>query len=784
MDRTKRVYRLTSAVLIIILLIGCAVGCRKDENNPEAPHAMRPAGDVTVSPPAAQTPGAAAGGPSATQPAGNAADGQDSGQPAGGEADTPAQPDIAAVMNLSFSPAFNRAGEAYTPIDVTPRVADYKIAGDLSNVINLDQFPNLTAEQREKLASNGFVVASSDQEQLFYIYEDNTYKKIPNFVTTDSVLQVYHIFYDYALRSVEGMTLLPDALQLNQNMLDRLQAEYAAVSDPGVKAEMLTALGYFGVAQLAFGESLPPGFPSEIIPLVDSEMQLFNAAGGTYLSPLFGYEIDYSLFTPRGHYTRSEELEKYFRGMSWYGTVPFPLYKNDGKTRDTQSAMRAIIIAAALSRLPAGDGGSLWENIYSTTAFFVGAADDATPFQFAEIISRVYGDSPDLNDISDPVKLDLFYKEADALPKPRINAGGAITGNAGSIPTGPQFRFMGQRYIPDSEILQELSDPILRPFPTGLDVFASLGSKRAFDLINTLYKPAEKWPEYPENFERMKAKFTALPDSVWQSNMYYTWLWTQNSLTGEYGRGYPMFMRNTAWQDKSLATALGSWAEMRHDTILYAKGSGAECGGDNEPPVIRAYVEPNPEFYNRLLWLTSYSRSNLTARGILPWNIEYTCDNFERVLTFLRDCSIKELRGEDLSTEEYDSLLTYGGWLEYLTLNCIENGDKWYLIESETDRNMAVVADVHTVLATGYLEEAVGTAAEIYVVVPADGNLYLTRGAMFDYFEFTSQKRLTDEEWQATIRTDPPTRPPFTSSFLSGAAPKVPAPAEPYSTGC
>ena len=145
-----------------------------------------------------------------------------------------------------------------------------------------------------------FVVAPSKQEQLFYIYEDNTYKKIPNFVTTDSVLQVYHIFYDYALRSTEGLTLLPNAVALNRNMLGQLQKEYDAITDPDVKAEALKALSYFGVAQLAFGEALPSDFPEAAKDLAESEFALVNAAEARVKSPLFGYNIDYSLFTPRG----------------------------------------------------------------------------------------------------------------------------------------------------------------------------------------------------------------------------------------------------------------------------------------------------------------------------------------------------------------------------------------------------------------------------------------------------------------------------------------------------
>ena len=747
MKSINRKNRLLSLVLISILLLGLVSGCAGDfpvnhdpKTKPEASHTPPISDDVTGTPGAVIT---------------NPAD----------------SPELHAV-NLAFKPEFGKVGSAYKPINVIPNVPDYTIAPDLSNVVNLDQFPNLTDAQKFKLVNNGFVVAPGNQEQLFYIYEDNTYKKIPNFVTTDSVLQVYHIFYDYMLRSAEGITLLPNAIALNNNMLSQLQLFYDTITNTEIKDEVVKALAYFGVAQLAFGEALPADFPAGAKALVDAEMKLFNATGGASESPILGCFIDYSLFTPRGHYTRSEELMRYFKGMIWYGVVPFPMY-NMGE-RDIQSALRTILITTALCMLPSEQGGALWENIYSPTTFFVGASDDVTPFQFAEIVAAVYGENPDLNILNDDSKLDLFYAEVDKLQGPQIEADDY----------GLQFRFMGQRYIPDSEILQNLSADIVRPFPCGLDVFASLGSERAADIIAKIYRPTEKWPGYTENFELMLEKFTSLPDSTWQSNMYYSWLWTQNSLTGEYGKGYPMFMQNNAWLDKSLTTALGSWAEMRHDTILYAKGSAAECGGFDEPPVVRAYVEPNVELYNRLLWLTSFSRENLLARGILPENIEYACERFENMLAFLRDCAVKELRGEDLTVQEYDSLLTYGGLLESLTSSCVENGYKWYQIESETDRNMSVIADVHTATPGGYLEVGVGAAAEIYVVVPMNGQLYLTRGAVFDYFEFVSDERLTDEQWQKMIRDNPPERPPFTESFLEGMALEVPAPIEPYTTGC
>jgi hypothetical protein len=249
-------------------------------------------------------------------------------------------------------------------------------------------------------------------------------------------------------------------------------------------------------------------------------------------------------------------------------------------------------------------------------------------------------------------------------------------------------------------------------------------------------------------------------------------------------------MTNTAWLDKSLSTALGSWSELRHDTILYGKQSGAECGGGEEPPQVKGYVEPNVEVYQKLLWLTKYSTENLDKKQILPEDLKEKMVSFQELLTFLTNCSVKELRNEELTKEEYYQLLTYGGMLEYLTSSLAENGTRWFEITSETDKNMAVIADVHTLAPNrfsdgGYMEVGVGTADEMYVVVPIGGKLYMTRGAVFSYYEFTSKKRLTDEEWQKSLKQKKqPERPVWTDTFIKGNKGNVPVPKEPYNSGC
>jgi len=80
---------------------------------------------------------------------------------------------------------------------------------NFNNLINKRQFGTFTQEEIEKLSANGFLVVPAKHEQFFYLYEDNDYKGIASFISTDAVLQLYHIFFDFTLRNLESEKLVP-----------------------------------------------------------------------------------------------------------------------------------------------------------------------------------------------------------------------------------------------------------------------------------------------------------------------------------------------------------------------------------------------------------------------------------------------------------------------------------------------------------------------------------------------------------------------------------------------
>ena len=62
---------------------------------------------------------------------------------------------------------------------------------------------------------------------------------------------------------------------------------------------------------------------------VTRELALIEKHAGFAPSPIFIYDEDYSQYVPRGHYTRSETLKRYFKAMLWYGRMTCLLKGND-----------------------------------------------------------------------------------------------------------------------------------------------------------------------------------------------------------------------------------------------------------------------------------------------------------------------------------------------------------------------------------------------------------------------------------------------------------------------
>lgn len=225
---------------------------------------------------------------------------------------------------------------------------------------------------------------------------------------------------------------------------------------------------------------------------------------------------------------------------------------------------------------------------------------------------------------------------------------------------------------------------------------------------------------------------------------------------------------------KELNTMLGSWTELKHDTILYAKQSYAEMGGgEPEARDDRGYVEPNPLLYARLASLLRMTVRGLETRNLLSGPMKDNLSRMEQLALSLKTISEKELNNETLSEAEYELIRSYGGQIEHFWLEVNKDEPEFKQSDRRSylwENPAALVADVATDPNGSVLEEATGFISEIYVVVPIDGKLRLTRGGVYSYYEFPWPigGRLTDKKWRDMLSSEnKPSLPSWTSSFIA-----------------
>ncbi len=663
-----------------------------------------------------------------------------------------------------------------TPVTVKPAIRPYAVEPGLGNITNRDMF-ELSPAARDLLIKNSFVVVPNRYEKEFFsLYERNRYEPLPLFVTTDSVLHNYHLFFDHLLRVVETEKLAGELNTLNITMLAESLKQYEAVKGTEWENAAKRNVGFFAVA----GKLMDPGaaIPALVKDVAEKELALIENHRGIAVSPLMSgggsedpvnaLQEDYSQYIPRGHYERTEQLQNYFKSMMWHGRLTFRL-KSEDETRS------AVLITLALDQ---GENKVNWDKIYATTSFFAGRSDDLTCIQYRKLIDETYGADASLQSLlSNTGQWQPFLTAAAELAPPAINSlpifDETIQPDREAEIKG--FRFMGQRFTIDASIFQRLiyrevkenSQGQRRMLPMALDIPAAMGSAEAYAILDSMGETAYR--DYPENMSKMKTFIAGLDKGIWTQNLYWTWLYTLQPLIQEKPEGYPSFMRNAAWVRKELNTYLGSWTELKHDTILYVKPVYAEAGGGGEIIDDRGYVEPNPELYGRLASLVKMTGEGLQARQLLNERDRESLDRMEQLILALKTISEKELTNTPLTDEEYDLIRSYGGqlehfWLEALRDEGIDHRSAIY------DRPAALVADVANDPNGRTLEEATGNIFEIYAVVPVDGKLRIALGGVYSYYEFPRPlaDRLTDSAWHKMLNEgQAPPLPQWTGDFIA-----------------
>lgn len=570
-------------------------------------------------------------------------------------------------------------------------------------------------------------------------------------------------------------------------------------------------------------QAVAASIPRLIADDVRAELALIGAHKGFEVSPLFTYQEDYSQYVPRGHYTRSAKLRKYFLAMMWYGRMTFilkggePYGPGAAPFLVSQETARRQTLAAALltrtvdaQRLPDGRSAQeVWQRLYAVTAFYVGLADDLGPGEYSGAFLNAFGGAIEPATLARGQNLHRFQLELAKFNPPAIYGGtGAQQVDSGAadpeallkaLDKSMGLRLMGQRFVVDSYAMGRLVYPTVgkpngraemftaspspagavRGFPRGLDVMALLGSTRAREILAELrdddYGTNVKGGnlKYDVVFKELKAELDALSEGDWNRNAYWSWLHALKPLTAQFAAGYPTFMTTPAWRDKSLTAALASWAQLRHDTILYAKQSyGMAAGGlPPKPKPVEGYVEPVPEFYARLLALTRMTRQGLLDMKVAAAPAVERLQALEGILERLLEISQKQLAHRELTKDDYDFIRNFGEKLKYVQVPSAGRVDWRQREQLDEAMKTTIIADVHTDQnSKKVLEEGTGHVDLIVVCyLQPDGRLVVGAGPVLSYYEFKHPMgdRLTDEKWREMLRGGKaPKRPEWTASYV------------------
>ncbi|MCK4347566.1 MAG: DUF3160 domain-containing protein, partial [Thermoplasmatales archaeon] len=109
---------------------------------------------------------------------------------------------------------------------------------DIKNINTITSYLSLSSEQENMLTKNGFVVVNYSYRQVndtIKPYKDLKEHNVPIFVTSDTLLHLYHIQFDEILKGIEEREFFDKILDLSKALFDKSKQDYEAASNGNLK---------------------------------------------------------------------------------------------------------------------------------------------------------------------------------------------------------------------------------------------------------------------------------------------------------------------------------------------------------------------------------------------------------------------------------------------------------------------------------------------------------------------------------------------------------------------
>ncbi len=644
---------------------------------------------------------------------------------------------------------------------------------------------NYSNDEIGVLEQNSFVVSERFAYPTFVhgLYE--IWKKdLPIYLSNDLFLNTLHVTFKELFKSIEYDNRSELSKALDSILIEIDEMESVSNRDEEEFTNMINdAKTYISVArnlnipQAEYEiDSNVSEKANELLDLVYNEklaeVKLFSKVNRKY---------DFSLFKPRGFYDELRNsfsdykpLEGYFRAIIWLGHIN--IYIENPKNNvffelDEEDLDRQTRLAAFISQLIDKSGAKEHLDIIDNRLkVLVGRQDNITYNETNNVLEKLQFSYEDLfakenitqirNDLLELESSVQSYNSSILFSRDTIKKIGA----------GAVFLTLGQRPLIDGFITSKVvfdniihkNEKVKRMLPNSMDVLFALGNNA---VLNGLKDELNAF-NYSPNLASVRYLIDGYDESFWGQNVYTNWLGALRSLnpanTQVERESTHDYETTAAWQQKTATTQLSSWAELRHDYILHGK---QPTSGANICEYPDAYLEPSPEFFQRLINIFTFIQDTVYFKRF-AYETMKMINLYDTLKTISKKVHSKKPISEkdniflrrilfDCSNWDCDaSQEVFTGWMSDLMYG-IELTRRGY-IDKVKDPQLSV-ADIHT-SPTDEGGEMVGWVKHIatgpvnlcsVVTENNDGEKTIYSGPVYSFYDFTTDNftRLDDGEW-------------------------------------
>ena len=473
-----------------------------------------------------------------------------------------------------------------------------------------------------------------------------------------------------------------------------------------------------------------------------------------------------SMFKPRGHYTTSLELKKYFLAFTWLSNFVICF------DRKKDEYANSIILATIISKV-AEPFQKTMNGIQDFIGKIIGQSDDYTSKEFLDIINQVIPKTENLTETIGWIQShaqELCHHCSQNLKK--ISTLTKFGDKLNKEITTHAFSIIGKGTQIDNEIIQKMVDNRLvddnglcplRKFTSVYELVYTLFNNNSakktiqYRMVNNVVNQRDGF-KYNNYLEQMNE---SCQNVVFGDTIYGQELKMLRSLTSDLELFKDkMGINAETWLLKEAQTQIGHYTELRHDNVL-CLAEAASCFGECMHPEL--FVEPVPTFWREFLVLIKM------LKGLVSFTDEKNLrilDNYENLINkfiiyldqYLSSGTVDPVLVDDLKgiISEYNTgsgIAIMKGW--YVKL-FDDQADTWFKPEISS-----LFAGVNDIRGPGGVVHLGNVGAQVMYLLIKDSKTEsqkIVLGPVYSTYEFITEygNRLNDDEWKKVFQNYQP----------------------------